>query len=145
MKKKTKRLMKELGKSRRQRNRENFLAEKKRKFPAQKRKGGIKKNYHVKHKTDFEIGGKRHLKFIKLTPLTGELKRLLGRVAAKLPKKETKEITGALPLLSVWYDTKYNQLILRHDGVIKHEDNLVLYEDGSAVLIPDENYAKARY
>ena len=108
MKKKTKRLMKELGKSRRQRNRENFLAEKKRKFPAQKRKGGIKKNYHAKHKTDFEIGGKRHLKFIKLTPLTGELKRLLGRVAAKLPKKETKEIPGALPLFP--YGTTQNTI-----------------------------------
>ena len=44
MKKKTKKLMKQLGKSKKQKNREAFLEERAKKFPAKKRDGGAKKN-----------------------------------------------------------------------------------------------------
>ena len=144
MKKKTKKLMKQLGKSKKQKNREAFLEEKAKKFPAKKRDGGAKKNKHVKHKTDFEISGRKHLKFIKVLPLTRDLVFYLGKTVKKLPKTETNEIAGALPLLSVWHDTKYNQLIIRHDGLIRSEAVLEQDSSGNPILVPDVNYAKAR-
>ncbi len=145
MKRKTRRLMNELGPTRLQKGRYNYLEEQPKKFPARKRSSGIKKNFHMKHSVIFETGGRKHLKFIKLTPLTGELKRMIGSVAAKLPKAETSLIPGNLALLSVWYDTKNNQIILRHDGIVKHEDILGKDELGNSIFINNEQYAEERY
>lgn len=104
-----------------------------------KKKLKIPRNIRTRKSLRFQVPG-TNLKFIKTTPLTTQLKRILGRSVFKILPPEMKQ-PGFVPILSVYLDKDNKQIVLRAD-LVEHEDYITADENGNPVLVPDENYKK---
>lgn len=145
MKKRTKKITKELGKSRRQINRETRQEQMKKEGAKRRSNGnGLKKNLRKKQPISFQVASKRSLKFCKRIALTEELRKLLGRGIMKIIPLEVRKRPEMLPCISVYRDTKNNKLILSIDSA-EYEDNIVADENGNAKFQPDFEYSKKRF
>ena len=145
MKKKTKRLEKELGKSRRRVVREERLKEKKKQGPKKRSSGnGLKKNIKHKKLLDFQVAGQRSLKFCKTTPYTREVKKFLGSAALKIIPEEIRDKDGIVPKLSIYRDTKNNKIVISCNS-FERSDIITTDENGNAVFLPDTEFSNARY
>jgi len=141
MKKKTKKLTKQLGKSKTQKTRAKQLAKIKRNGAGRRGSGsGSKKNYRHITPIAFTVSGKRHLKFCKTILLTTQLRKLLGRAVTKIILPEIRQNAAQLPVLSIFCDTKNRQLIIRND-LVEHEDYIVTDKDGNSCFKEDRDFA----
>ena len=145
MKKKTKRLMQEMGKTHRQIAREETLRDRKKRGPQLRSNGnGLKKNMRHKRPIELQVAGQRSLKFCKMIPYTRDVKRLLGASVLQIIPKEIRDGQGMVPMLALFRDTKNNKLVISCNYVRRVE---ILSEDenGNAVFLPDTEFSDARY
>ena len=100
----------------------------------------IPKNIRTRKSLRFQVSGSQQLKFCKNTPLTKELKQILGRNVFKIIPEEMKR-PGYIPAISVYLDKENRCMVLRAD-LVEHEDLIVTDENGEAKFEPDTEYKK---
>ena len=145
MKKKTKRIEKELGKSHRRVAREERLKEKKKQGPKKRSSGnGLKKNIKHKKLLDFQVAGQRSLKFCKIIPYTREVKKILGSAALKIIPEEIRDKDGIVPNLSIYRDTKNNKIVISCNS-FERSEIITTDENGNPCFLPDTEFSNARY
>ena len=99
----------------------------------------IPKNIRTRKRLRFQVSGAEQLKFCKNTPLTKELRQILGRNVFKIIPEEMKR-PGYVPFISIYLDKANRCMVLRTD-LVEHEDFIVEDEHG-AHFEPDTEYKK---
>ena len=145
MKKKTKRLMQEMGKTHRQIAREETLRDRKKRGPQLRSNGnGLKKNMRHKRPIELQVAGQRSLKFCKTTPYTREVKKILGSAALKIIPEEIRDKDGIVPQLSIYRDTKNNKIVISCNS-FERSEVITTDENGNPCFLPDTEFSNARY